>query len=125
MSCAQKLFEGIKVNGEHIGLITYMRTDSTEIAEEFIPERQAFIENTYGKTQYVGPRKAKKQETDQNGHEALRVTDPSITPETLADFITNELLIKVYRLIWQRTIASAITAIDFLKTRRDDAIIAI
>lgn len=107
MSCAQKLFEGIKVDGEHIGLITYMRTDSTEIAEEFIPELQAFIENTYGKNQYVGPRKSKKQETDQNGHEALRVTDPSITPEMLADFITNDLLIKVYRLIWQRTIASA------------------
>ena len=107
MSCAQKLFEGINVNGEHLGLITYIRTDSTEFAPEFIPELQSFIENTYGKAQYAGPRKAKKQETDQNGHEALRVTDLRMTPGLLADYITNDLLIKVYKLIWQRTVASA------------------
>lgn len=107
MSCAQKLFEGINVNGEHLGLITYIRTDSTDLAPEFIPELQAFIETTYGKTKYVGPRKSKQKETDQNGHEALRVTDPTITPETLEDFINNDLLINVYKLIWQRTVASA------------------
>lgn len=107
MSCAQKLFEGINVNGEHLGLITYIRTDSTDIAPEFIPELQAFIETNYGKTKYVGPRKSKQKETDQNGHEALRVTDPTITPDTLEDFINNDLLIKVYKLIWQRTVASA------------------
>ena len=105
MSCAQKLFEGIKVNGEHVGLITYLRTDSTEIAPEFIPELKTYIENTYGK--YVGPRKSKSKETDQNGHEALRVTDPTMTPDKLSTLITNDLLVKVYRLIWQRTIASA------------------
>jgi DNA topoisomerase-1 len=107
MSCAQKLFEGIKVNGEHVGLITYMRTDSTELAPEFIPELQSYIENTYGKTKYVGPRKSKQKETDQNGHEALRVIDPTLTPEELASEINNDLLVKVYKLIWQRTIASA------------------
>ena len=107
MSCAQKLFEGIKVNGEHVGLITYMRTDSTEFAPEFIPELKAFIETTYGSAKYVGPRKSKKKETDQDGHEALRVTDPTITPEKLAGLIENDLLVRVYKLIWQRTIASA------------------
>ena len=107
MSCAQKLFEGIKVNGEHIGLITYMRTDSTEFAPEFIPELKAFIETTYGSTKYVGPRKGKKKETDQDGHEALRITDPTMTPEKLAGLIDNALLVRVYKLIWQRTIASA------------------
>jgi DNA topoisomerase-1 len=105
MSCAQKLFEGINVNGQHIGLITYLRTDSTEIAPEFIPELKTYIENTYGK--YIGPRKSKSKETDQNGHEALRVTDPTMTPDKLSTLITNDLLVKVYRLIWQRTIASA------------------
>jgi DNA topoisomerase-1 len=105
MSCAQKLFEGINVNGQHVGLITYLRTDSTEIAPEFIPELKTYVENTYGK--YVGPRKSKSKETDQNGHEALRVTDPTMTPDKLATLITNDLLVKVYRLIWQRTIASA------------------
>ena len=107
MSCAQKLFEGIKVNGEHVGLITYMRTDSTEFAPEFIPELKAFIETTYGSAKYVGPRKGKNKETDQDGHEALRVTDPTMTPEKLAGLIDNDLLVRVYKLIWQRTIASA------------------
>lgn len=107
MSCAQKLFEGLKVDGEHIGLITYLRTDSTELAPEFVPELKAYIENTYGIDKYVGARKAKQKETDQNGHEALRVTDPSMTPEKLSALINNELLVKVYKLIWQRTIASA------------------
>lgn len=107
MSCAQKLFEGINVDGEHVGLITYMRTDSTELAHEFIPELKSFIENTYGSDKYSGPRKAKQKETDQDGHEALRVTDPSMTPDKLSTLINNELLVKVYRLIWQRTIASA------------------
>lgn len=107
MSCAQKLFEGIKVEGEHIGLITYMRTDSTEFAPEFIPELKTFIENTYGTDQYLGPRKGKKKETDQDGHEALRVTDPTMTPDKLSTLIENELLVKVYKLIWQRTVASA------------------
>ena len=107
MSCAQKLFEGIKVNGEHIGLITYLRSDSTDLAPEFIPELKAFISNTYGTDKYKAPRKGKSKLTDQNGHEALRVTDPNMTPEKLANYITNELLVKVYRLVWQRTIASA------------------
>lgn len=107
MSCAQKLFEGIKVNGEHKGLITYMRTDSTELAIEFLPELKDFIQNTYGAGKYVGTRKTKKKATDQDGHEALRIVDPKITPEILSTYINNDLLIRVYRLIWQRTIASA------------------
>lgn len=107
MSCAQKLFEGIKVNGEHKGLITYMRTDSTELAVEFLPELKDFIQNTYGVGKYVGTRKTKKKATDQDGHEALRIVDPKITPEILSTYINNDLLIRVYRLIWQRTIASA------------------
>lgn len=107
MSCAQKLFEGIKVKGEHVGLITYTRTDSTELAPEFIPELKSFITNTYGAEKYVGLRKAKRKSTDQDGHEALRIVDPTMTPEKLATHINNSLIIKVYKLIWQRTIAAA------------------
>jgi DNA topoisomerase-1 len=106
MSCAQKLFEGLNINGEHIGLITYMRTDSTEFAPEFLPELKSFITNVYGTAQYQGPRKSKHKSTDQDGHEALRVVDPEMTPEKLATYISNSLIIKVYKLIWQRTIAS-------------------
>lgn len=109
MSCAQRLFEGIKVNGEHIGLITYMRTDSTEIASDFLPELENFVKSAYGNKKYSGPRKSKKKSTDQDGHEALRITDPNMTPELLADHINNPLLIKVYKLIWQRTIASVMS----------------
>ena len=106
MSCAQKLFEGINIAGEHKGLITYMRTDSTELAPEFLPELKQFIENNYSK-KYIGPRKSKKKGTDQDGHEALRVVDLNMTPDKLATYINNTLLVKVYKLIWQRTVASA------------------
>lgn len=116
MSCAQKLFEGIKVNGEHVGLITYMRTDSTEITAEFLPELKTFIESTYGSKKYVGPRKSKKKSTDQDGHEALRVVDPNMTPEILSTHINNPLLTKVYKLIWQRTIASVMPAATIAET---------
>lgn len=99
MSCAQKLFEA--------GKISYHRTDSTELASEFIPELKTFITNAYGTSKYVEPRKSKQKNTDQNGHEALRVTDPSVTPDIFAASSTNNLLCKVYKLIWQRTVASA------------------
>lgn len=107
MACAQKLFEGISIGGEHIGLITYMRTDATDLAPEFLPDLKAYIESTYGKDTFTTPRVGKKAENDQEGHEALRVVDPKLTPELLAKHIKNDLLIKVYRLIWQRTIAAA------------------
>ena len=61
MGCAQKLFEGININGEHLGLITYMRTDSTEIADEFITELKAFVTKTFGEPAYSGPQKSKKK----------------------------------------------------------------
>lgn len=107
MSCAQKLFEGLNINGEHKGLITYMRTDSTELAPEFIPELKKFITTTYGNTKYQTPRKGKSKATDQDGHEALRVVNVELTPEILSKYISNNLLIKVYKLIWQRTVAAA------------------
>ena len=107
MSCAQRLFEGISVNGEHVGLISYIRTDSTDSAPEFIHELKAFITTTYGADKYKSPRKSKSKATDQNGHEALRATDLTMTPDKLAGYVSNELLVKVYKLIWQRTIAAA------------------
>ena len=116
MSCAQKLFEGININGEHKGLITYMRTDSTEIATEFLPELEKFVKATFGSKKYVGPRKSKKKALDQDGHEALRVVDPEMTPEVLANYINNTLLLKVYKLIWQRTIASVMPQATIAET---------
>lgn len=116
MSCAQKLFEGIDVNGEHIGLITYHRSDSTEITQDFLPELEQFVKKYYGKDAYKGPRKSKKKATDQDGHEAIRVVDLEMTPEKLESYISNTLLIKVYKLIWQRTIASVMPDAVFAET---------
>lgn len=100
MSVAQKLFES--------GKITYMRTDDTDISPEFIPTLKGFIEAEYGKKSYVTPRKGKKQEGAQEGHECLRITDPGITPEIYAKTDPNTLNQKVYKIIWQRTIAAAL-----------------
>lgn len=104
MSIAQKLFES--------GKITYMRTDSTDFAPEFISELKNYIEITFGENYYNVPRIAKKQDTDQNGHECLRVTDLTFLP----DQITNDLQRKVYKLIWQRTVASAMPNAKYSET---------
>lgn len=100
MDIAQNLF--------HDGKITYMRTDDTEFSPEFVPELKKYILSTYGPKAYVEPRKGKKSETAQEGHECLRVTDPSLTPEDFAAMGTNEFALKVYKLIWQRTIAACL-----------------
>lgn len=107
MNCAQKLFEGIEIKGDHIALISYHRTDSTEFAPEFIPTLKNFIEKTYGQEKFTTPRVGKKQASDQVAHECLRVIDPNLTPEELTKYISNNLLIKVYTLIWNRTIMAA------------------
>ena len=100
MAVAQKLFEA--------GNITYMRTDDTAFAAEFIPVLQSFIEDEYGKKAWTKPRVGKKQENAQEGHECLRVTDPALTPEKYNKIDANTLNQKVYKLIWQRTIAAAL-----------------
>ena len=100
MAIAQKLFEA--------GRITYHRTDDTAFAAEFIPILQSYIENAYGKKAWTKPRVGKKQENAQEGHECLRVTDPSLTPDEYNKLDANNLNQKVYKLIWQRTIAAAL-----------------
>lgn len=100
MAVAQKLFES--------GRITYIRSDDTTIAPEFIPTLQAYIENAYGKKAWTKPRIGKKQENAQEGHECLRITDPSLTPDDYNKIDANNLNQKVYKLIWQRTIAAAL-----------------
>jgi len=106
MSLAQKLFEGININGEHIALCTYLRTDDTTMSPEFIETLSQYITNNYSK-KYLGTVKTdKKAENVQAGHECFRVIDPEMTPEKLQKYISDDLLIKVYRLIWRRTIAS-------------------
>jgi len=108
MSLAQKLFEA--------GYITYMRTDSTDLAKDFLVSLKSTITQLYGEGFYHKPLTGPKAKNIQEGHEALRITDPALTPELLAAQEKNELLVKVYRLVWQRTIAAALPPAEFTET---------
>ncbi len=107
MKIAQRLYEGIEINGETTGLITYMRTDGVQIAKEAISNCRDTIENEFGKN-YL-PEKPRiyqsKAKNAQEAHEAIRPTNLSMLPRDLSSFLNkNELAL--YELIWKRTIAS-------------------
>ena len=105
MSLAQKLYEGLDIGSEHTGLITYMRTDSVRLSEEFTGPAFHFIEELFGK-EYVGyVKKAKKNDNVQDAHEGIRPTSVRRTPESLKKYLTADEL-KLYTLIYYRTIAS-------------------
>ena len=105
MSLAQKLYEGIDLADETVGLITYMRTDSTRLSKEFVASSYNFIETKYGK-EYVGSVKSsKKSDNVQDAHEAIRPTSINRTPESVKPYLTNDEF-KLYRLIYYRTLAS-------------------
>lgn len=97
MSIAQKLYEA--------GRLSYMRTDDTDMSPEFLEELKTYVESTYGNYKGLRAKKTTGAIT-QNGHECLRITDPALTPEIFAQKETNNLAVKVYTLIWQRTIAA-------------------
>ncbi len=83
MSIAQKLYEGIDIGDETVGLITYMRTDSIRLSDSFISETKQYIEEKYGKN-YVGSVKvSKKKENVQDAHEGIRPTSIKRTPESI------------------------------------------
>ncbi len=107
MKIAQELYEGVEVEGMGaVGLITYMRTDSLRISNEAKVEAEAFIEDKWGK-KYVAdkPYKFKSKGDVQDGHEAIRPTMPTLTPEQAKASLTNDQY-KLYKLIWERFTAS-------------------
>lgn len=105
MSIAQKLYEGIELADETVGLITYMRTDSTRLSNVFIDDTFHYIEAKFGK-EYIGNvKKSKKKENVQDAHEAIRPTDIKKTPESVQKFLTPDEY-KLYRLIYARALAS-------------------
>lgn len=116
MDAAQKLFEGIEINGQHIGLITYHRTDSPVLSEEFVTSAKDYITEWYGKDLFVGQKKVKHEENAQEGHEALRVVDVNMTPERLSKLLTNNRLLKIYEIIWKRSVASLCKPAVFANT---------
>ena len=107
MKIAQELYEGINVAGYgSIGLITYMRTDSLRISEEARQQAAEFISDAYG-SKYLPekPRYFKSRSNAQDGHEAIRPSTVSLTPDTVKDSLTAEQY-KLYSLIWKRFVAS-------------------
>ena len=105
MTVAQKLYEGINLGSETVGLITYMRTDSIRLSNEFISSTYKFIEENYGK-EYVGSVKvSKKTENIQDAHEAIRPTSILRTPESIKTYLTTDEF-KLYNLIYYRALAS-------------------
>lgn len=115
MRIAQKLYEGIDIGSETVGLITYMRTDSERISPDFAKETFAYIEKNYGK-QYVGHiKQAKKNDNMQDAHEGIRVTSPYRTPSDMKKHLTPDEY-KLYSLIYARSIASLMANARVLAT---------
>lgn len=105
MQIAQKLYEGIELENETVGFITYMRTDSTRLSNDFIKSTYAFINDKYGE-EYVGSVKvSKKKDNVQDAHEAIRPTSINRTPESVKKYLTNDEF-KLYRMIYYRALAS-------------------
>ncbi|MBY8912205.1 type I DNA topoisomerase [Bacillus sp. YC2] len=107
MMIAQQLYEGIDLGKEGtVGLITYMRTDSTRISNTAVDEAAAFIDQAYGKEFLAGKRKAaKKNENTQDAHEAIRPTSVLRKPADLKAVLGRDQL-RLYKLIWERFVAS-------------------
>ncbi len=107
MRIAQDLYEGIELgSADPVGLITYMRTDSVNLSQNALDEAQAFIKSTYGDEYSTGPKRYKtRSKSAQEAHEAVRPTSASNTPEKVAPFLSSEQL-RLYTMIWKRTIAS-------------------
>ena len=105
MQVAQKLYEGIDIGTDTIGLITYMRTDSVRLSDEFIKSVYAYIDKEYGK-EYVGyVKKSKKKDNVQDAHEAIRPSSINRTPESIKEYLSKDEY-KLYEMIYARALAS-------------------
>ncbi len=105
MSIAQKLYEGIDIGSETVGLITYMRTDSIRLSDQFIKSAYKYINDTYGK-EYIGyVKESKKKENVQDAHEAIRPTDVFRSPISMKQYLTPDEY-KLYKLIYTRALCS-------------------
>ncbi|MDD4532112.1 MAG: type I DNA topoisomerase [Bacilli bacterium] len=104
-SIAQRLFEGIEIHGSFKALITYIRTDSTRLAPDFVDVASQYIVDKYGPDSYNGVNLGKKKNLVQDAHEAIRPVDLTFTP-AIAKKTLNKEMYNVYRLIYARTIAS-------------------
>lgn len=102
---SQQLYEGVEINGESVGLITYIRTDSTSLSESFINEAKMYITTTFGKEFFQNNRVKKTVKGAQEAHEAIRPTDVAMTPALAKNYL-NDKQYKLYKLIYERAIGS-------------------
>ena len=115
MKIAQRLYESVDIGTETVGLITYMRTDSTRLSSGFIGDVHSYIKKTYG-DEYIGKVKQQKHKDNvQDAHEAIRPTSIYRTPEAMKEFLTNDEL-KVYSIIYYRALASLMANAKVLAT---------
>ncbi len=117
MRLAQQLYEGVDIEGSGtVGLITYLRTDSTRIADEAAAAAKAYISSNYGE-EYAAEHTEQKDDGRkiQDAHEAIRPTDISRTPNTIKDSLSRDLF-RLYQLIWKRFTASRMTPARFETT---------
>lgn len=117
MQIAQRLYEGIEIGGETVGLITYMRTDGVQMAPEAIGAVRSQIGRQFG-DRYLAPSPRMyqtKAKNAQEAHEAIRPTDMSRTPESVVRYIDPEQA-RLYELIWKRTVASQMASAEIERT---------
>jgi DNA topoisomerase-1 len=120
MRLAQRLYEGIDIGGETVGLITYMRTDGIDVAPEAVAAIRGMIGKNYG-TNYVpeSPRVyQQKSKTAQEAHEAVRPTDPNRSPAQVAKSVDRDQA-RLYELIWNRAVASQMQSAELERTTVD------
>ncbi len=121
MQIAQRLYQGIDIDGETIGLITYMRTDGTDISLDAISDCRNYIKNSIGEKYLPSEARSysgKKAKNAQEAHEAVRPTDINRTPESLKSILDKDQF-KLYELIWNRTVASQMESAEFERTAID------
>lgn len=113
MRIAQTLYEGVELARGSVGLITYMRTDSTRIASEALQEVRGYIDKTWGKGNLPSkPNYYRSRKGAQDAHEAIRPAFVSTTPESIKTYLTPEQF-KLYRMIWKRFVASQMKPAQF------------
>ena len=115
MQIAQKLYQGIEIEGDTVGLITYMRTDGTNLSADAISDFRNYIKKSYG-NEYI-PEKAnnysgKKAKNAQEAHEAIRPTDINRSPEAVKKYLSTDQN-KLYNLIWSRALSSQMVSAKF------------
>ncbi len=115
MTLAQRLYEGITMDGEATGLITYMRTDSQNLSQKFVAEAASYITDTLGKNYSDSKVFKTKSKGAQEAHEAIRPTSALRTPEMMEPFLERGQF-RLYQLIWQRAVASQMAPAELEST---------